>query len=369
MAAQDAILHVTEHCLGGVATYVAETMTRQRESGRWSKVGLVADPAFAEPRLMVAADDCLEYGSGRSPLGVLRAARRVQALVESFRPTLVHLHSSYSGVYGRLFAGGRPTDPAIVYCPHGWSFDMETKAAKQAVYRAVERRLAPKADVLISISGHDHAVAEAAGLGHGAHLNIPHGVPAATPGSPPAALDEDALHLMFVGRLGRQKGVDLLTAALAHVARQDIRLHVIGMPDSEEGAGYDLSDPRIRRHGWIDYGDIDSWYAAADALIVPSRWEGFGLVAVEAMRNGLAVLASDRGALREVLDHGAAGALFDPTDARGFANLIESLTPDMLARLGEAGRRRYQAAYTPERATASLDEAYALAQSRRKARA
>ena len=54
------------------------------------------------------------------------------------------------------------------------------------------------------------------------------------------------------------------------------------------------------------------YYAAADGLVVPSRWEGFGLVAIEAMRAGTAVIASDRGALPELVEHGSDRLHFPP---------------------------------------------------------
>ena len=354
------IVHVVERCRGGVATYVTELMRRQRDSGDWRQVSLVADPRFVEPALGQAADAIQTYDSSRKPLGVASAARAVQAHIDRARPALVHLHSSFPGVYGRLFAPKGSNAPAIVYCPHGWAFEMQGAAAKQTVYAWMERSLAPKADVIVSISEHERLAAERRGLKHPAHVTISHGVRDAFVG-PPLDLGP-GLNLLFVGRFDRQKGLDLLLKAMALSQRQDVRLHLIGGAD--QGDTFVLpDDPRIVAHGWVAHDELDRWYKAADAVVMPSRWEGFGLVAIEAMRNGTPVLASARGALPDVV--GDAGLIFDPEVASCVAALIDGLDSDTLAPLGSVARARFLSDFTAERAAAELDAAYALAAERR----
>lgn len=359
------VLHVVERCLGGTAAYVDAVMKRQAANG--ASPLLTADPALIDPRLRDR--DMLPYRSARG-FGAVAAARRVQAIVRATRPALVHLHSTFAGAYGRLFADASPEGPAIVYCPHGWAFEMAVGGPRRAFYRWAERRLADRADVIVSISETERLAALAAGLPEAGHLAIPHGLgPARQEQSalPPPGLDPEKLNLLFVGRFGLQKGLDLLLAALARTARTDVALHVVGGADVGVDARYDFSDPRVTVHGWLSPGDMDAWFAAVDALVMPSRWEGFGLVAIEAMRAGTAVLASDRGALPEVVGQDA-GGLFDPEDVPGLAGLIDGLDRETLARLGAAGRRRFAARFTAERADAALDAAYELALERRRRR-
>ena len=365
------ILHVTERCRGGVATYVAAAIRRQRASRRYGAVRLLADPDLLDPGLAAAASEApgglTPYRSGRSPAAVWASAGRVQAAVDAAAPAILHLHSSFPGVYGRLRARPRG-GPAIVYCPHGWAFEMQAPPPKRFIYRLLERRLAPKADVIVSISEHEHARAIAAGIDHPAHFAIPHGAPPPAPGPRPTAMTADRLNLLFVGRFDRQKGVDLLLDAMRRVRREDVILHLIGAADRGDGGAPDLCDPRVRAHGWVDHADLDAWYAAADAVVMPSRWEGFGLVAIEAMRNDTPVLAGRRGALPEILGDPPAGLLFDPDDAGGLARLIDGLDAASLGTLGARARARYQAAYTEARALDALDDAYDVAATRRAAR-
>lgn len=362
------MLHVVERCSGGVETYVADVIRRQRASGLYGRIELVADPAYLQPELAGMADHVSTYRSGRRPHEILRAALKVRSIVDREAPDLAHLHSSYPGVYGRMFASTRPTAPAIVYCSHGWSFEMDVAPLKRRAYRAVERRLIHKTDMLIAVSRHEYRGGFMIGAPDAGHMAIPHGVTAPKPGPAPDVFDPNCLNFLFVGRFGRQKGLDLLLAAFAQTRRQDIRLHVLGGPDAGPNAKPNTDDPRIQAHGWIAHDQIDAWYAAADALVVPSRWEAFGLVAAEAMRNKLAVLASVRGALPEVLGYGAAGRLFDPEDTSAFARMVDCLDRETLQAIGEAGHARYRAAYLDERAAHALDVAYERALVRRRAR-
>lgn len=362
------VLHVVERCSGGVETYVSDVIRRQRESGRYGAIELAADPRYLDARLAEAVDHVSNYRSGRKPKDMLAAARALRGIVRERAPDLVHLHSSYPGVYGRVCADAGPTAPAIVYCPHGWSFEMDVPELKRRVFRYIERRLLAKHDMLIAISGHEFRGGVSIGAPAEGHVSIPHGVKPPKPGPRPAALDPEFTNILFVGRFGRQKGLDLLLKAFALTNRGDIRLHVLGGPDPGKNADLSKAGPKVQCHGWIDHEEIDAWYAAADALIMPSRWEGFGLVAAEAMRNRLPVLASVRGALPEVLGYGAAGRLFDPEDVAAVARLIDCLNPDVLAALGEAGYARYRAAYMEERAASALEDAYDRALARRKER-
>jgi glycosyltransferase involved in cell wall biosynthesis len=245
---------------------------------------------------------------------------------------------------------------------------MESPPAKRALYLRLEKWLAPRADLIVSISEHERLAALAEGLPDAGHIAIPHGATPPNPGPRPDGMQCEGLHFVFVGRFDRQKGVDLLMRAMPLVDRQDFTLHLIGAPELSDGAAVDLSDPRVHAHGWVAHNELDSWFAAADAVIIPSRWEGFGLVAIEAMRNGAPVIASDRGALPEVLDMGRAGLIFDPENTTALARLLDELTPDRLKAMGAAGKARYETAYTFQRAALALESGYGLAQARRMAR-
>ena len=110
--------------------------------------------------------------------------------------------------------------------------------------------------------------------------------------------------------------------------------------------------------GWLPRDQIAALYAAAEVLVVPSRWEGFGLVAVEAMRAGRAVLASRVGGLPEVVDEGVTGGLFEAGDAAALAGILARLSGAELQAMGAAGRSRFERLFDVRRVGDELDTLY-----------
>jgi glycosyltransferase involved in cell wall biosynthesis len=98
--------------------------------------------------------------------------------------------------------------------------------------------------------------------------------------------------------------------------------------------------PWVRQLGFLDRGRLAEVYASADICVLPSRTETCGLVALEAMASGLAVVAADAGGFRESIAHGTTGRLVAPDDVTGFAAEILSLViaPQRRAELAIAAR-------------------------------
>ena len=107
--------------------------------------------------------------------------------------------------------------------------------------------------------------------------------------------------------------------------------------------------------GWRP--DIRPCLAQADALVIPSRWEGFGLIAVEAMASGVPVIASRVDGLAEVV--GESGVLVPPEDPAALAAAIAALLsdPDQQARLRAAGLQRAQQ-FSIQRTVSSYETLY-----------
>lgn len=362
------IFHVVERCRDGISTHVRAAMQRQRASGRFSRVTLVADLDYADPALLDAADRVFPYLSGRNPFDILSAMKEIRCLIVTEKPAIVHLHSTFPGLYGLWRNSGAASAPAIVYCAHGWSFEMELPSWKRWIYVKIEKRLALQADVTLSLSEVGKREALACGLPSEGHITIPQGVAPADVLPPPKEMEGDGLKLLFFGRFDRQKGLDILLSAFKRVRRTDVTLHLVGEAEYADESRLDLSDPRIRRHGWVPHMELNGWLAAADALIVPSRWEGAPLVVLEAMRNRTALIASSHSAMPEMLDQGAAGMLFPLDKPDQLTTIIESLEPEALTALGDVGFAHYQGNYMLEHAGAALDVAYETALARRRER-
>jgi starch synthase len=161
----------------------------------------------------------------------------------------------------------------------------------------------------------------------------------------------------FVGRITRQKGVAHLLAA-AHDFDPDIQLVLCaGAPDTPEIAAEvstgvaELSDSRTGVF-WVremlPIGKIREMLSAANVFVCPSVYEPLGIVNLEAMACGTAVVASDVGGIPEVVDDGVTGSLvhYDADDAAGYqagiAKAVNALIadPERAERYGRAGRQR-----------------------------
>jgi glycosyltransferase involved in cell wall biosynthesis len=184
-------------------------------------------------------------------------------------------------------------------------------------------------------------------------------------GAVPAAAKEDLI--LFAGRVVADKGADSFVAAcgLALPGLPGWRAAMIGADrfgaDSPETAWIASLRPKaaasgVVMEGYRPHAEVLAAMARAAIVVVPSRWEEpFGLTALEAMACGAALVASDRGGLREV--YGEAAVVIDPEDPAGMAAVLVALARDPARRaaLAAAGRAR-AAGFDAAPTLARLDE-------------
>jgi len=163
-------------------------------------------------------------------------------------------------------------------------------------------------------------------------------------GIPPAALA-----IGFVGRFDDRKGILELARAWPAVAAAlpEAHLVMVGKGPEEEQVRAMLADaPRVR---WLGYRpDAAAVMKALDVLAVPSHWEGFGLVAAEALAVGTPVVAADASSLPEIVRHGEEGLLVPPRDPAALADALVALgrDPASRARMAAAGVERIRAHFS-----------------------
>jgi D-inositol-3-phosphate glycosyltransferase len=158
--------------------------------------------------------------------------------------------------------------------------------------------------------------------------------------------------LLFVGRIQPLKGLDVAIRALAELQREDAVLVVVGGPSGLEGRTEAdkaklLADElgvadRIR---WVPpqpHHLLSTYYRAADLVVVPSRSESFGLVALEAAACGTPVVAAAVGGLTTLVEHGRTGFLVDDRAPEVFAAYADDILADrsVAAAMGAAAAER-----------------------------
>lgn len=146
--------------------------------------------------------------------------------------------------------------------------------------------------------------------------------------------------LVELGRLLRERGIDF-------------ELHIAGEGEARgtleaQITEHDLVD-QITLHGFV--ADMPAFYQSLDAFVLSSHWEGYGFVLVEAMRNGLPVLAYDTSSNPEIVANGQTGYLVPTGDVAALADKVVLLKKDQDWRreMGRAGQRRVRQRFELER--------------------
>jgi glycosyltransferase involved in cell wall biosynthesis len=269
-------------------------------------------------------------------------ARDVVRAIRSERPDLVHTHLVHADVYGGAAArllripslSTRHNDDRYLLGP----------------FRYVDRAFARPTRRLIAISDAVRSFLERAGHDPAKLVTIHYGLdelPAAPsdPAPEAAGVPPGAPLAVAVGRLIAQKDhATLLRAfALVHARLPQATLAILGSGPLEAeiralAAELGLQDAVVLP----GRTEIRDWLERADVFAHSSRWEGFGIVLLEAMLAGLPVVATRVSAVPEVVVDDETGLLVEPGDHAGLAAHLEALLidPERAAALGEAGRKR-----------------------------
>jgi len=283
------------------------------------------------------------------------------------RVDLIHAHSLYTPA---LLAAARPEPAVATVHTEGLTGNLEDLRHRLSgrirldFYRRRLRRI-------IALTAGMVGQIEACGFDPGRIAVIPNGVDVERFAPPDSERRTAARHALglpfdcpvvaFLGRMVREKGADVLLRGWPRIQRRVEGVHLLLAGQGEESArlhqavGEGAEDLR-----WLpDLEDQRDLYHAADVLVVPSRAESFGLVALEGMATGVAVVASRVGGVPEVA--GDAALFVPPEDPASLAEAVVALLEDESRRLhlGEAGRQRVLEHFTLDRVVAMHRELYA----------
>ena len=194
-------------------------------------------------------------------------------------------------------------------------------------------------------------------------------------------LAEEERLVFTTGRLDPRKGYDLLLKAIPEAVRaldeQGVRARFLlpgggdSLDDNEARVRREMEDligelgleDRVILFPHLAFDELLAYYTAADLFVLPSPYEPFGLVAVEAMACGTPVLATRHGGPPEIVTPGQDGDLVDPGDTEGFGRALADLLADGegLQRMGEQARERARAVFDWRSVAGAIREVYAEA--------
>ena len=347
------ILHVADWVNGGLATYLQTVCDAQ---SRHHQVHILASQHGSETRIVHRKGFLPLDPYERSVAGVWRALRTTRRTIRQLKPDILHVHSSFAGIFARLAVLGLPHKPKVIYCAHGWSFLITGSRLKSWIYRKIEWGLSYGSDAIVTISKNEHTQALKAGIQAKKLHYIAHGIPLQPKRVEPYAHDErcqkHVYHILFLGRYDYAKGFDWLMAFIETFPQEHIRWHCAG----KSVVDHDVAIAKgVVNHGWVDYRDIPQLLSGCDILIMPSRWEGFGLSALEAMAYAKPVIASTNGALPELIHHEVNGWLFDMHKEQTLVDILKNLHVNSVNTYGKRGYEMVHDRYDATSMVAALE--------------
>jgi len=248
----------------------------------------------------------------------LRALPRVAAWLRRARPDLLHTWLFHANFLGRIAAAAART-PAVV---------SSIRVAEPRRWHLLFERLTSRlADVILanSPSLRDYMIGR--GIASARLRVVPNGVDLGRFSARRPGRAHTTATVLFVGRLDRQKGVDVLLRSAAALAKRcDFRLDLVGEgPDRVKLArlAERLKLTNVRFLGRSER--VSALLAQADVLVLPSRWEGLPNIVLEAMAARCPVVATDVIGSRDLIEDGVNGLLVPPDDPAALAEALEAL--------------------------------------------
>lgn len=267
------------------------------------------------------------------------ASRSLHNALLQLAPDIVHLHSSKAGSVGRMAALGLPLK--VVYTPHGFAFNRrDVPEWKRKLFWASEWALGKLPGHIMACSSDEAEAAQS----FAATTRIPNAVdvPAlqelAAQGRSALRQSPNAprLAVVMAGRITAARNPE----GFSEVARKVKAVH----PDVDFywlGDGeHDVLDPVVKVTGWLSKADLQASLRDADIYFHPSRWEGLPFAILEAMSQGLPVIASSAGGNKEAVAPGKTGYLIDHPLSQVEAVLGLLAEHGQRERMGAAGLAR-----------------------------
>jgi glycosyltransferase involved in cell wall biosynthesis len=338
------VLLVTEAAGGGVGRHILDLADGLMQEGH--SVCLIYSPVRADADFERRAGRMrgltLEHlPIARSPRpGDLLSAHRLRRTVRRLGPfDIIHGHSSKAGALIRLAC--RDLAPGIVYTPHAlYTLNPDLGRISRIAYGTIERWLArccpASKGAIICVSDDEYKHATELGLGVAALHTVANGIDPMEPADRSAArkrfgLETDHVCMGFVGRISPQKAVDRLLTEFASVASERPRLKLIIVGDGPARASAETlaSDLGIDEQTlFTGKADGRQAMAAFDVFVLPSRYEGFPYVLLEAAASGLPIITTDVGGAATIVESSINGMIVRNSEAGSLGRALRELHDD-----------------------------------------
>lgn len=202
------------------------------------------------------------------------------------------------------------------------------------------------------------------------HLGIPRNVTAYNVGRK----DSNKIQILFVGRLEERKGIDLLLSCIPRLLERYPNINfIIAGDDSVSSNGVNYKQDFLKLHkknkkvmsnvrfcGKVSKDELELLYKDCDIFVSPSRYESFGLIFLEAMREGKPVIGCDVGGMVEIIEDGFNGLLAKQSDLDSLFHCLEILITDsdLRTKMGKNGFSKFMQHFTSDKMASKSVELY-----------
>lgn len=228
---------------------------------------------------------------------------RMLAVLQKSKPDVVYSQGL------SVWNGIEKVASKLVLNPHGLEPFQSTNLSEWMIglpFRHVFKELFAKAAVTISLGGQLTDILHPMVVRKGNQLmEVPNAVELGQ-AVPERRWDPGLTHVLFVGRFAANKGIDLLMSVIAKMKRKGLaskfHFHLVGKGPLHARISEKCKAGNVTFHGFVQDEDLTKLYAKADVFVLPTFFEGMPTVILEAMASGLPIIATDTGAIAELVD-------------------------------------------------------------------
>lgn len=336
---------ITKSHEGGAQTHVAQLVRHFSMQGH--DVAVLSYPGgWLEKEVVDSGAEFypnIYFANSYNPFKLFRSIREIQKTVKQFKPDIVACHSSMASFLGRIVIRNKvPT----VFTVHGWGFNNYVGLFSKTVALLAEKIAARYCERIICVSNFvkDLAIDNKIAAPE-KYTVIYNGIEKL--GEIKQSTEHSPLKIVFVGRLSKPKEPEVLIKAYQNLDESILiktELLIIGDGPKRkelESLVDEKSIGKITFLGSVSRKEVVDVLVNSDIFVLASKWESFGLTALEAMSIRLPVIVSNVGGLKEVVDS-ESGILVEPGDTEDMKQALYKLISDKKLRisLGEIGQKR-----------------------------
>ncbi|MEK4085031.1 glycosyltransferase family 4 protein [Psychrobacillus sp. FSL K6-1415] len=341
------ITHMNE--LGGAQVHVRDLARQLAKDGH--TVTIVSGGEKKVPKDLVVPSITYVHSKflirNIHPIKDFIALLDIRKKIKKLRPEIVAIHSSKAGILGRIACWSLRIP--FVFTAHGWSFTEGVEKKQQRFYRKVERCIGKISSTVITVCDHDRNLALKHQVLPFAKIKTIHNGVIDTKNAGLEKGNREFVNILMVARFEKPKKQQELLEAL--ISLKDLNWHMIFAGDGslkQKTAQFVLENNLGHKVTFLgNHSNLSELLNEADIFVLNSSWEGLPLSILEAMAQGVPIIASNVGGVKEAVRNGENGFLIHENLQEQLSLLIEGEL--LRKKMGEKSREIYEGIFTFEK--------------------